>query len=82
MKSDNLLTLRVTAVVYIESEAAREEARRIMQTLARDMNLKLLLLCDALPGVNVAEKQGSGTFRTYSLSGDDMSQWTMESVDP
>lgn len=74
----NMVTLRVTALAIIDDEKAREVALRLLEDTARDLQLKLLLLADGLPGVEIDHRVGNGTLISKSISSESLPLWLEE----
>lgn len=50
----DMVTFRITAVAEVRGKAARDVAEQLLETTARDLQLKLMLLSDALASVEIA----------------------------
>lgn len=65
---NDVMTLRITVASVIRDEATRKVAEEILESTARDLRLKLMLLGDALTGVEISHRMGTRPWFVMSLT--------------
>ena len=68
---NDVMSLRITAAAVMRDEATRKIAEEILESAARDLKLKLMMLGDALAGVEIAHRMGTRAWNVMSLTTSD-----------
>lgn len=74
----DLVTLSVTVVVELRDEQARAVAEEALEITGRDLQLKMMLLADALVSATITMKVGRHGGFTRTLTGDSLASFLLK----
>lgn len=78
MDPDSQMIMQIILVAEVRGKDAQAVAEQTLETTARDLQLKMLLLADALASVGISVRIGRGNKVTKTLTGDSLPSFLLK----
>lgn len=78
MDPDSQMIMQIIVVAEVRDTKAQAVAEQMLETTARDIQLKLMMLADALASVGISVQVGRRAKRTKTLTGDSLPQFLLK----